>query len=178
MIELKRITTKDCQHYNYVENLLIASFPVEEYRDLHILKEYANTRTDFYCNIILDDSVSVGFLTYWDLEDFYYIEHFAIDPQLRNGGYGQKVLEDLDRHIRKNIVLEVERPTEEVAQRRIRFYQKLGYALWEKEYVQPPYRMGYKELPMYLMAKGDLIPDKDFERIKKLIYRKVYHVEC
>lgn len=176
MIGIKRITTADTQYYNYIEQLLIASFPVEEYRDLNILKEYTDTRTNFYCNIILDDQVPVGLLTYWDLGNFYYIEHFAIDPDQRNSGYGRKLLNLLTGILKRPIVLEVEHPTEEMAQRRINFYQRQGYILWEKEYFQPPYRVGYDNLPMYLMVNGNLNAEKDFETVKSKIHHEVYNV--
>lgn len=177
MIGIKRITTKDKSYYDFLEQLLIASFPVEEYRDLDILKEYTDTLPHFYCNIILEDTTPIGLVTYWDLDSFYYIEHFAIDPNQRNGGYGRKLLNYLSETLHKPIVLEVEHPTEEMAQRRINFYQRQGYKLWEKEYFQPPYRDGYNELPMYIMVQGDLDPEKDFDMVKKRIHKDVYNVK-
>ena len=44
---------------------------------------------DRFCNnIILENGNSIGMISYWTMGDFYYIENFAIDPSLRNGGYG------------------------------------------------------------------------------------------
>jgi len=177
MIGIKRITTGDSQYYDYMEQLLTASFPVEEYRDLNELREYTDHTPIFYCNIILEDDSPVGLVTYWDLGNFYYIEHFAIDPNQRNGGYGRKLLEYLADFLKKPIVLEVEHPTEEMAKRRIGFYQRHGYTLWEKEYFQPPYKIGHSDLPMYLMIQGDLEPEKDFENVKRQIHRIVYNVQ-
>lgn len=175
MIGIKRITTKDSQYYDYAEQLLIASFPEEEYRDLKELRTYTDTRPNFFCNIILEGSTPVGLVTYWDLDQFYYIEHLAVDPSQRNGGYGRKLLEFLAGFLKKPIVLEVEHPTEEMSQRRINFYQRQGYILWEKEYFQPPYKAGHNKLPMYLMAQGNLDPEKDFETVKAQLYRVVYN---
>lgn len=175
MIRIKRITTADSQYYDYMENLLVASFPVEEYRDLQELKVYTDTRPNFYCNIIFNDAMPVGLITYWDLGEFYYIEHFAIDPSQRNGGYGQELLKYLAGFLKKPIVLEVEHPTEEMAQRRISFYQRQGYVLWGKAYFQPPYKPGHDKLPMYLMALGDLTPERDFETVKTQLHRVVYN---
>ncbi len=57
---------------------------------------------------------------------FYYIEHFAIDPSLRNGGYGKRVLEvdELKKQLKGPIVLEVEEPNDEMSTRRIHFYKR------------------------------------------------------
>ena len=88
MIRFQTISTSDVQHYQFMENLLIAAFPPEEYRELKELREYTDRTGNFYNNIIFDNETPVGFITYWDFNDFYYVEHFAIDPTLRNGGYG------------------------------------------------------------------------------------------
>ena len=177
MIKIKRITTGDSQYYDYMEQLLTTSFPVEEYRELEVLREYTDHTPNFYCNIILNDETPVGLLTYWDLGKFYYIEHFAVDPNQRNGGFGRKLLEYLAGFLNKPIVLEVEHPTDEMAQRRINFYQRQGYTLWEREYFQPPYRNGHSDLPMYLMVQGELEPEKDFESVKGKIHKEVYNVK-
>jgi GNAT superfamily N-acetyltransferase len=174
MIGIKRITTGDSRYYDYVERLLTTSFPAEEYRDLQELRAYTDTVPHFYCHIVLEDETPIGLVTYWDLGGFYYVEHLAVDPNRRNGGYGHGLLEYLADRLKKPIVLEVERPTEEMSRRRINFYRRHGYALWEKDYFQPPYKSGYDKLPMYLMVKGDLNPEEDFESVKECIHRAVY----
>ena len=75
------------------------------------------------------------------------------------------------------IVLEVEMPVEEMAKRRINFYQRQGFVLWEKEYKQPPYKPGDDFLPMYLMVFGNLQCEQDFEMIKNKIHKEVYNVK-
>jgi hypothetical protein len=71
----------------------------------------------------------------------------------------------------------VEMPEEEMAQRRINFYKRQGFVLWEKPYLQPPYRPGDDYLPMLLMAHGNLERERDFETVKNSIYREVYNVQ-
>lgn len=175
MISIKRITTNDQQYYSYMVDLLTTAFPIEEYRDLDVLREYTDTLPIFHCNIIFCSNTPIGLVTYWDLDHFYYIEHFAIDPNQRNGGYGRKLLSYLSEFLNKPIVLEVEYPTEEIAKRRINFYQREGYTLWENEYFQPPYRVGQCNLPMYLMVQGKLDPQTDFDNVRTKIYSKVYN---
>ena len=106
--------------------------------------------------------------------DFYYIEHFAIDPSLRNGGYGKRVLESIQTKLQGPIVLEVEEPTEEMSIRRINFYKRLNFTLHEKPYMQPPYRTGDSGLPMLLMTYGDIDMEKDFDKVKNMLYKEVY----
>lgn len=175
MLHIQPITTADTALYAYMEKLIVTSFPPEEYRELKELRNYTDTKPNFHNNVILQDETPIGLITYWDFGTFCYIEHFAIDPHLRNGGYGKEVLNRLCNLLKRPVVLEVEMPEEEMAQRRIRFYQRQGFILWEKPYIQPPYKAGDDYLPMRLMAYGDLQCDKDYESVKEHIYRKVYN---
>lgn len=175
MISIQPIRTTDVQRYAFMEELLIAAFPPEEYRDLHNLREYTNRTGNFHNNIIFDGEMPIGFITYWDFDHFYYFEHFAIDPTLRNGGYGKKALNFLCEQLQRPIVLEVEAPIEEMAQRRINFYKRHGFILWEKEYEQPPYKPGDPFLPMFLMVNGDLQCEQDFNEVRARIYKEVYN---
>lgn len=179
MLRLQRITTADKELYDFMEQLLVASFPPEEYRALDQLRLYTDTRPAFHNNVIFDGDTRVGFFTYWDFGTFCYGEHFAIDPARRNGGYGHRTLETLAAHVHPQpIVLEVEMPEEEMAQRRINFYRRNGFTLWnDKPYRQPPYKPGDDYLPMLLMAYGDIDPDQAFETVRNRIYREVYGVE-
>ena len=85
MLEIKRISTTH-EHYSYLENLMQTAFPSEERRDNSLQRDFTDNHPLFICNLILDKGTPVGLITYWNLGTFYYIEHFAIDPQIRNMG--------------------------------------------------------------------------------------------
>ena len=131
----------------------------------------------FYNNIILENDVPIGIVSFWNFNDFYYIEHFAISPDYRNGGYGKKVLEYLNQQISAPIVLEVELPETEMSKRRINFYKRIGYKLIQEEYYQPPYRKQDNKLPMFLMVYDQNQEITDFTPIKKKLYKYVYNVD-
>lgn len=177
MITLKRIHTNDTKEYQFMEDLIVASFPTEEYRDLNELRHFTDEKKAFHNNVIFDNDKLIGLFTYWDFGSFYYAEHFAIDPTLRNGGYGKRTLEAICSTLDQPIVLEVEHPDTEMAKRRINFYERHGFKLWENNYMQPPYRKGDEFLPLYLMAYGNITPDKMYDIIKEKIYKEVYQVE-
>lgn len=176
MIRLQRITTADADWYRFMERLMVQSFPPEEYRPLEQLRLYTDTKPAFHNNIVLDsDDTPVGFFTYWDFGTFCYGEHFAIDPARRNGGYGARVIERLCADLApRPLVLEVEMPDNDLARRRIGFYQRQGFRLWDKPYRQPPYKPGDSFLPMLLMAYGALDADRAYDEVKQRIYREVY----
>lgn len=176
MITIQRIRTTHVEYYDFVEQLLTSAFPKEEHRELDLQREHTDNNASFYNNIIFHNDIPVGFIAYWDFNDFYYIEHFAITPGQRDKGYGHKVLTYIDEKLRRPIVLEVEVPVTELSIRRVSFYERLGYKLWEKQYQQPPYRKGGNYIPMYIMARGNLNCEKDFGRIKQRLYKDVYGV--
>ena len=130
----------------------------------------------FTIDIITADEQKVGFLTYWDLGEFIFAEHFAISPEFRNGGYGGKVMNRFMNDSSKPIVLEVELPTTILSERRIGFYQRLGFKLWENiQYHQPSYSEEGNVIPMKLMSYRDINVEKDIIRIKECIYTIVYN---
>ena len=177
MIEIKRISTQDGTEYAYVEHLMETAFPQEERRDTFQQREYSDHHPLFCSNILLENGKPIGMISYWKMDEFFYIEHLAIDPDLRNGGYGSRVLERTKELLQAPIVLEVELPEEEMSKRRIGFYQRQGFTLHEKPYVQPPYRKGDSGLPMHLMSYGDIDMESHFEFVRDTIHKEVYGVE-
>ena len=176
MIELKRITTTDKALYDYMEGLMVESFPPDEYRTLREQRCYTDAKKHFHANIVFCDNAPVGFITYWDFGNFHYLEHFAIAPERRNEGLGKRVLDYLCCRLASPVVLEVEIPVEEMARRRIDFYRRNGFVLWEKAYRQPPYKPGDDYLPMLLMSRGNLRYEDNFGAVRERIYHEVYNV--
>ena len=107
MIEIKQVKTQDEVNYTFVEKLMHTAFPQEERRDTVQQREYSDNNLRFCNNIILENGNSIGMISYWTMGDFYYIEHFAIDPSLRNGGYGKRVLEMVKKKLKSPIVFVV-----------------------------------------------------------------------
>ena len=174
MIEIKRITSSH-PLYASGESLMLSAFPIEERRNTDEQKYYTDHKENFYYNIITDKEKFIGIITYWDMQSFYYIEHFAIDKNLRGKGYGQQVLNKLKNLLKGPIVLEVEEPIEEISIQRISFYRKLGFTLHEKPYLQPPYRKGDPWFPLKLMTYGEIDMQVMYEGIKERIYKEVYN---
>ena len=172
MIEIMKVDNINSESYRFTDELLTASFPTDEYRAIDEQRKNVESNRRFSMNIIHDDSTPIGLLSYWQFDGYIYIEHFAIHPSKRDKGYGIKVVAQIiDKH--RNIVLEVERATDDVTARRIDFYRRCGLALCTEEYIQPAYRPDSNELPMHLMSCG-VEMEKQFEKIKTEIHRNVY----
>ncbi|MCM1150987.1 MAG: GNAT family N-acetyltransferase [Alistipes sp.] len=173
MIALRRITDTDSQAYRFMENLLAAAFPPEEYREPAEWRKLTAASEIFRNNLICHDEMPVGLLSYWIFDRFHYVEHFAVSPEFRNDGYGARALKRLLCDLQRPVVLEVEAPDDDLSRRRIGFYQRQGFVLWEREYRQPPYRPHGDWLPMHLMVYGNL-DESEFCEIRDTIYKNVY----
>ena len=174
-IRLCRIGSSVSEDFRFVEALLVMAFPREERREMADLCSVVDSSPAFHCCLICDDDVAVGLITYWELEAFCFVEHFAILPELRGRGYGSAVMEYMREVMRCPIVLEAEHPVTEMARRRIAFYERLGVVRWRHEYWQPPYRVGDGLFPLCLMVWGEMEENEvNFERVRKAIYNKVY----
>lgn len=72
-----------------------------------------------------------------------YMAFISVDPNLRNQGIGSKFLKDIEKYVKKDIVLEIETPENNpLAKKRVNFYQKNDYAItkqglniWDVDYV-------------------------------------------
>lgn len=117
---------------------------------------------------------AAGFLAVWEFEFFIYIEHFAVDPALRNSGTGSAMLKELVKQYQKLICLEVELPEDELTRRRIGFYERNGFVFNEYPYIQPPISKGKSPVPLRIMTYGEAITRETFEAMKNVLYRSVY----
>lgn len=178
MIKFIPVKTEDSR-YAFIENLLHESFPEGERREDDRQRYNVDNNPLFTTYLINDEEadISVGVITVWRFKKFCYVEHLATYPNIRNKGYGNKIIRTLlDGCKDITVVLEVEMPEDEMSKRRIGFYERNGFRLCTKNYLQPPYRLGGKPIPMYLMFSGCESIDEDFENIKAEIYSNVYGV--
>jgi ribosomal protein S18 acetylase RimI-like enzyme len=155
-----------------VAELYVQAFPPEERRNLPAQQVLLNNGA-LRLALLEDGGVYAGFVFYWQLTDFVFIEHFAIAPGLRGSGIGSGVMRLMER-AHPCIVLEVEPPHSDDAVRRIRFYEGLGFKAYAYPYLQPPYQAGGAPLNMLLMQKGMSPGEHTFTKINSEIYLEVY----
>lgn len=176
-MEIRKLDISNSHEISYIENLYIESFPLSERRPVEKMLNLYKNDSPFVIFVTIEEGQIVGFLTYWDLGEFIFAEHFAISPEFRNGGYGRKVMDLFLANFDKPIVLEVELPTTILSERRIGFYQRIGFKLWENiKYQQPPYYKEDNAIPMKLMSYGNVDIEKDLISIKDKIYETVYNI--
>lgn len=150
------------------------SFPRDERRDFE--DHFAEFTKPPFRSLVWEENGSIaGFMNYWQLNGFVYLEHFAVAKELRGHGLGSKLMEKLREVTNCPIVLEVEPPElSEAAAHRISFYKRLGFHLNEYEYYQPPYHKGEKPVRLMIMSAPAPLLGKEFDEVKTLIYREAY----
>lgn len=147
-----------------VRKLYFESFPPEERREWPAVERLlAARRGRMAMYEILLCGRPAGFITWWNMDGFAYVEHFAVDPGCRGGGVGRNAIVSFVAAVGKPVVLEVEpASTGGMARRRIAFYERCGFTAHPGyDYVQPPYGPGLPPVPLMLMtAGGDVsLPD-------------------
>lgn len=159
-----------------IKDLYLASFPAEERREW---TQFCHNASHNIATLygICSDGLLAGFFTAWNLSNgVRYIEHLATNPDFRNRGIGAKALRIFtEADTDKPVLVEVERPgmTPE-ADRRIGFYQRCGFTPYPLfDYIQPPYADGLPEVPLMLMATGEIDPADTARCLHTEVYKHI-----
>lgn len=175
MIELRRITQGADQELQTLLSLYREAFPQEERREEGQLLRLVEEKKEMVFNAVKADGDLAGLFVYWEFEEFYYLEHLAVCPELRNRKIGQQVLDYADRELTGCRILEVEPPLTEIAARRIAYYRRNGYEVVEKTYEQPSYDGLKNGIPLWIMSNyREMNPAKAIDTIQKEVYRNNY----
>ncbi len=164
-------------------DILSASFPKEEYRPYAAQKRLFD-KAEYgililpYADVTEDnaDGKSIAaFLALWDFGTFAYLEHFAVRSELRSMGLGARLLKEAGERLKKPLVLECEpHGANEMADRRIAFYERNGFVLNEYPYIQPSMGEGRDPIPLMLMTSPSAIDEETFAFYRGTLYEKVY----
>ncbi len=101
MLTFTKIQTNH-KHYDFVEELLHQSFPLNERRDDDCQRFNTDNNPLFHCYLITEnvdekEESLIGLITVWELNGFRYVEHLATSPAIRNKGYGKLTMEALKK---------------------------------------------------------------------------------
>lgn len=180
-MKLERITDINNDTYRSLCCLYTESFPEIERRSITQLDTLVATKKNMHFNAIIEDDGRIaGLMIFWDFEDFIYLEHFAIFPEMRNGGTGRRTLQLLSGTTDKPKILEAEPADNGIAGRRIEFYRRNGFEVIDQDYEQPSYRPCEEGMPLWIMST--VIYDKEktkeiTDKIKKEIYYGNYNIK-
>ena len=120
-----RMTDPESPYYRQAMELYAAGFPLHEQR-IREKQEAVLNNPAYFCCSLWDGVGFAGLLMLWEGPGFTYVEHFAIQPELRGSGLGGRVMEKLMGQ-GKPVVLEIDPPVDETARRREGFYRRVGF---------------------------------------------------
>lgn len=146
------------------------TFPEDERRNKEQFLALSKN-PEVYVFSIKNDEISIGYLILWEACGFYFVEHFEVFEEFRNQKFGSEILTELQEKYPK-IILESEPETlNETAEKRIRFYERNGFSVIDKNYIQPGYDVSKGEVHLYLL--GNFTPD-DIIKTVDFIHKTVY----
>lgn len=163
--------------FDQMYHLMESSFPRNERRPYAAQKAlFDEPAYRVYAHY--DDAHNLlAFLAVWDFDRFAFVEHFAVKEERRNSGLGCRLLQELKSLLHKPLCLEAELPDNELAQRRIGFYQRNGFCENPYPYIQPALAADQSPIPLCIMTSPAPISQQDFINLQDTLYQKVYKVK-
>jgi len=172
-MELVFIENKKDKYFEIAWQLYLDSFPEIERRTLEEQEEIL-TDKNFKMTCYVEDDVLISIVFYWKISSYTFLEHFAVNSELRGQSFGSKILQKFIND-KKNIVLEIEPIVDEITQKRLKFYKKFGFVVNSHEHLQIPFREGAKELKLLLMSQEKTLSQQEYkvlyESMKKSLKR-------
>ena len=161
---MKRIRLKNISdiYFQKAWELYEDAFPSEERRLLDDQSCILQNNI-YHFDIFIEENQFIGLILWWDFETHRYIDHFAISVTQRNNGIGKVILNKFIDNNDKPILLEVELPTSSINERRIKFYERIGFKLNQHYYEIPPLKEDLLPLQLLLMSYPKIISKKDVD---------------
>lgn len=171
-----RITSREDANYAGFAEIYENAFPLYGQRTAagqeKILKD-----PDYHLDLFLENGRPVGFIAWWELEHYRYIEHFAISADLQDHGYGTMVLYNFldfawEDNFRKTILIETDRPTRDVFRDRLRFFRSFGFQENPIPHIHPSYRQKFAAQPLILLSYRRGLDTESYRQFREEIAAK------
>ena len=170
-MEWHPVTTPEDPDFEPLFRLYQSGFPLHEQRTRE--KEEAILAHPACRTLALRErGAFAGLLALWEGEDFTYVEHFAIQPELRGSGLGGRVMEKLMGQ-GKPVVLEIDPPVDAISQRRKGFYQRCGFVENPYAHVHPPYHRGNAGHALVVMTYPRALSPEEYRAFVKMLRTRV-----
>ncbi len=166
-MEYIRITSPAHPWFDRAMALCALSFIREERRDM---EEQVRILQDarYHCCAAVREERLQGLVFYWEAEDFLYLEHLCVAPDLRGTGLGTALLSWL-RAQGKQVILEIEPPVDELTQNRLHFYEKNGFRMNRHFHIQPKYHVGDPDMEMRILSFGREISGAEYAAFRDFL---------
>ncbi len=168
-----------------------SSFPIAEQEPAAAILNCLNKKAGMSLRVRDEesgDTIGIAHGQFLNALPSFMLIYIAIDKPYRGQQIGNKLLRYIEEKINAHyshqthfgVVFEVDRPEnfsiaqhQLLAERRISFYQKLGYEVEKIDYHQPPLSL-HESVPMYLMTKTRSLTTENKQALVKAIYFEKY----
>ena len=170
-MNLERITNILHPMYCRALELYQISFPFHEQREAFSLEKILSDN-EYHFSLIYNKNTFVGLVLYWESEDFIYIEHLCILPEMRNKQYGRKVLSLLGGK-QKTLILEIDPPVDNISKRRKGFYKRCGFIENSFQHIHPPYHKQNHGHNLVIMTYPKQISYNEYSTFNRYLKNKI-----
>ena len=162
-----RVHSATDEEFGAVWDIYRSSFPADGQRSLE--EQFKLFDKSNYSLLAIKKENVMGMMSVWNLYNFDFIEHFAMDEKYRNLGCGKEVM--LMRSEACPTLLEV--PPDSPA---VKFFERCGFRTAPFEYLQPP---GARKIPvkLQLMSAPMTLDEKGFSEVRDEIHKNVYGLD-
>ena len=162
MLTAKKITTTDSPLFPPLDALYTHAFPWHEQRELPA-KQRALNDTHYALEAWFDGELFIGMSGTWAFNGYIYIEHLAVDGNLRSQGYGKRLLGQILERAPKTI-LEIDPLTTGIAHKRLRFYEGMGFFANPWPHTHPTYHAGIADHELIVLSYPQPIDEVQYQR--------------
>ena len=152
------------------------SFPQKEIRSL---EDHLQALSDphYTADGIWSDGRLIGILYYWTLRNMSISSIWPFRPTcavpIWAAGYWRPFCRKAGR-----IVLEIDPPETEIAVRRLRFYERLGFVRNDYHYVHPSFQRPYEPHQLVLMSYPKAMTDEECRSFERFVRDPVLRYSC
>ena len=108
-----------------------------------------------------------SFIAYWEFDSYIYIEHLAVNPELRGNNIGSDTLNKLASLVDKVIILEIDPVKDDVSKKRLAFYEKLGYRVNPYQHFHPAYNKLYPPHELTVLSLNRNLETEEYHKFFK-----------
>lgn len=160
-------------YYDDFQRLYSAAFKSCDRRDPR-QQALAFAMPGYRLEVLREDGQTLLFVSYYLFDDYFYLEHFAVDQSLRGQGVGARAMRELmARYPGKRLVLEVDPNPADGGERRIAFYERLGLVLNPEGIERVSFVKGGPPVFLRIMSAGRALTGEEFARLESDVYNVI-----
>ena len=170
-MEFLKIEPEDKSRWSEVWKLYEESFPVAERRKAEDHLSACNDNR-FFPLSVWDGNQLIVLMFFWEWDNYRYLEHLAVNPDLRGHGYGTQLLNYL-RESKHTIILEIDPLINELSVRRLQFYERSGFTLTPYRFVHLPYQLDGIKQELLILSYPKMISKEQHNHFLKFVGEEV-----